>query len=95
MSDTPPALTIIITMPDDLYNAFDQTDKLVSPTLTVNANTMEMTYEDEEQEATTRPLTEIDIKAISACLIWGGINKSAAHGEIPEAPRENPPVRIF
>lgn len=94
MSKPAPTLTIIIAMPDAMAAKFEDAE-LVSSTLTVNANTMEITYEDDEEGAVTRSLTEIDIKAIAACLIWGGINKDAANDKASDTRPTTANIRIF
>lgn len=94
MSKPAPKLTIVIAMPDAMAAKFED-NQLVSSTLTVNANTMEITYEDDYEGPVTRTLTEIDIKTIAACLIWAGINKDAAHDEVSGERPTTASIRIF
>ena len=94
MSKPAPTLTIVIAMPDEMAAKFED-NELVSSRLTVNANTMEITYEDEYEGPVTRTLTEIDIKAIAACLIWGGVNKDAAHDKVSADRPTTASIRIF
>ena len=97
MNKPAPTLTIVIAMPDEMAAKFED-NELISSTLTVNANTMEITYEDEDKGPVTRSLTEIDVKAIGACLIWGGINKDAADAAHAKVSADRPTtasIRIF
>ena len=94
MSKPAPTLTIVIAMPDAMAAKFEDAE-LISSTLTINANDMEITYEDDDEGPVTRSLTEIDIKAIGACLIWGGINKDAAHEKVSDDRPTTANIRIF
>ena len=94
MSKPAPTLTIVIAMPDALAAKFEEAE-LISSQLTVNANTMEITYEDDYEGPVTRSLTEIDIKEIAACLIWGGVNKDAAHDKVSADRPTTASIRIF
>ena len=94
MSKPAPKLTIVIGMPDAMASKFEDRE-LVSSTLTINANTMEITYEDDEGGPVTRSLAEIDIKTIAACLIWAGLNKDAAHDEVSGKRPTTASIRIF
>ena len=94
MSKPAPTLTIVIAMPDAMAAKFEDAE-LISSTLTINANDMEITYEDDDEGPVTRSLTEIDVKAIGACLIWGGINKDAAHEKVSGDRPTTASIRIF